>query len=238
MLLQTVVLFLGRLNECLALFNPWTFVPPRSPDGHTRWLHALFLSCSYAVMEPFATLTLQASAIPPWILALCLPPFGACAAFVFVALQESGFDEKDLASTKDKEETLKHDQRYQLKSALALLPCVLTTALVNAAFLLFGQSLYASWIQQRGYITHILGPLAVIINLVCRYGDYGIYKSTGRPLALRETCCGSVYGPAAVCLGVLFGARLCVRMVVGVEPFLAFHRLGSVEADGMYPEPV
>lgn len=238
-MLHTIVLLLGRLNECFACFNPWIFVPPRSLDRDTYWLQALCLSLCYAILEPIATLVLQASTLPPWVLSLCLPPFGAGAAWVFVALQDCEIYE-DLSSTaenKDKVEILKHDQRHQLRGAVTLLPSVLTTALINAVFLLFGQSLYASWIQQRYYITHFLGPLAVTINLVCRYADYDIYKRTGRPLALQELCCSSVYGPTIVCLGVLFSARLCVRAMVGVEPFLAFHRLGSVEADVMYPEP-
>jgi hypothetical protein len=235
-MLHTIVLLLGRLNECLACFNPWIFVPPRDPDRRTSWQYALCLSLSYAVIEPIATMGLQASAIPPWVLALCIPPFGIWVAFISISLQDPGFPD-DLASTKDKEETLRHSQQQQVRSVLAMLPCVLTTAVINAAYLLFGQSLYASWIQQRWHITHILGPFAVVINLVCRYSDYEIYKGTGRPLALRELGC-SVYGPAVVLLAVLFSARLCVRMMIGVEPFLAFHRLEPAQADAMYPEPV
>jgi hypothetical protein len=69
-----------------------------------------------------------------------------------------------------------------------LLPCVLTLVLVNAAVLLFGQSLCASWIEQRYYVTYILGPWAVVVNLICRYADYEIYKRTGRQIAVRELC--------------------------------------------------
>jgi hypothetical protein len=236
-MLHTIVLLLSRLNECLACFNPWILVPPQGLDRRTSCFHALSLSLSYAVIEPVATLALQVSAIPPWVLALCIPPFGIWVAFISISLRDPGFPD-DLASTKDKEETLGHSQQQQVESVLAMLPCVLTTAVINAACLLFGQSLYASWIQERYYITHILGPFAVVINLVCRYSDYEIYKRTGRPLALRELCCSSVYGPAILCLAVLFSARLCVRMMVGVEPFLAFQALESAKADAMYPEPV
>jgi hypothetical protein len=121
---------------------------------------------------------------------------------------------------------------------MALLPCVLTSALNNAALLLFGQSLYASWIQERYYITYILGPWAIVVSLVCRYADYKIYKCTGRPIALQELRRSSVYGPAVTCLAVVFGVRMVVRMAVGVELFLAFHRLGFDQADLIYPEPV
>jgi hypothetical protein len=154
-----------------------------------------------------------------------------------MALQDPEYSD-DLASTKDKQETIKHDQPHRIRSVLAMLPCVLTTAVINAAYLLFGQSLYASWIQERHYITQILGPMAVVINLLCRYPDYEIYKRTGRPLALRELCCRSVWGPAILCLAVLFSARLCGRMMVGVEPFLAFRALESARAHAIYPEPV
>jgi hypothetical protein len=236
-MLHAIVLTLGRLNECLACFNPWIFVPPRGLDRRTSWLHPLSLSLSYAVIEPIAVLAIQASAIPPWVLALYIPPFGAWVAFISIAWQDPDYPD-NFASTKDKEGTLGHSKQHQTKSVLAMLPCVLTTAVINAAYLLFGQSLYASWIQERYYITHILGPMAVVINLLCRYPDYEIYKRTGRPLALRELRCGSVYGPALLCLAVLFSARLCVRTMVGVEPFLAFKVLGSVEANAMYPEPV
>jgi hypothetical protein len=236
-MLHTTVLLLGRLNECFACLNPWIFVPPQDLDRRTGRLHALCLPLSYAVFEPIAVIALQASAIPPWVLALCLPPFGVTVASISIALQDPEYPE-DLASTKDKEERLGHTQPHQIKSVLAMLPCVLTTAVINAAYLRFGQSLYASWIQERHYITHILGPMAVVINLLCRHPDYEIYKRTGRPLALRELSCRSVWGPALLCLAVLFSARLCVRMMVGVEPFLAFQALESARADAMYPEPV
>jgi hypothetical protein len=236
-MLHTIVLLFGRLNECCACSNPWIFVPPRGLERQTSWLHALCLSLSYAVIEPVTILALRASAVPPWVLTLCLGPFGACIAFISSALQDPGLSD-DVASTKDKEEALKHDQRQPFSSAVAMLPCVLSTAVVNAAWLLFGQSLYASWIQERYYITHILGPMAVVINLLCRYSDYEIYKRTGRPLAWRELGCSSIYVPAILCLAVLFSARLCVRMMIGVEPFLAFQRLRSAEADAMFPEPV
>jgi hypothetical protein len=236
-MLHTIVLLLSRLNECLACFNPWLFVPPQSLDKRTSWLQALSLSLSYAIIEPIGVLAIQASATPPWVLALCLPPLGATVAFISLVLRDTEFPE-NLASTKDKEEEPSPNQRPKTNSIVALLPSILTTDIINAAFLLFSQSLYAPWTQQRHYITHILGPFAVVINLMCRYVDYEICKQTGRSVALRELCRRSVYGPAVSCLVVLFTARLCVRMVVGVEPFLAFQRLGSAEADGMYPEPV
>jgi hypothetical protein len=236
-MLHTIVLLLSRLNECLACFNPWLFVPPQSLDKRTSWLQALSLSLSYAIIEPIAVLAIQTSVTPPWVLALCLPPLGATVAFISLALRDTEFPE-NLASTKDKEEPINPNQRSKTKSITALLPSVLSTAVINAAFLLFSQSLYASRIQQRYHITHILGPFAIVINLVCRYSDYEIYKQTGRPVALRELCRSSVYGPAVSCLVVLFSARLGVRMMVGVGPFLAFQRLGFDEADGMYPEPV
>jgi hypothetical protein len=236
-MLHTIVLLLSRLSECLACFNPWLFIPPQSLNKRTSWLQALSLSFSYAIIEPFAVLAMQASVTPPWVLALCLPPLGTTVAFISLALRDTEFPE-NLASTKDKEEPINPNQRSKTKSILALLPSVLSTAVINAAFLLFSQSLYASRIQQRYHITHILGPFAVVINLVCRYSDYEIYKQTGRPVALRELCRSSVYGPAVSCLVVLFSARLGVRMMVGVGPFLAFQRLGFDEADGMYPEPV
>jgi len=236
-MLQAIVLLLGQLNECFACFNPWIFVPPKSPDGQTEWLHALCLSLSYAIIEPLAVLALQASGIPPWVLTLCLGPLGATAAFIFVVAQDpesSGY----LPSAKDKGESLVHNQRHQVKSAMALLPCVLTSALSNAALLQFGQSLYASWIQRRYYITYILGPWAIVVSLVCRYADYEIWKRTARPTALWKLRRGSVYGPAIACLAVLFGVRMVVRMVVGVEPFIAFHRLRFDQADVMYHEPI
>lgn len=151
-MLQTVVLVLGRVNECLACFDPWIVVPPRSLGGQTEWLHALCLSLSYAIIEPLAVLALQASGIPPWVLTLCLGPVGATAAFVFVVAQDPESAEY-LPSAKDKEKSLRHDRQHQVKSAVALLPCVLTSALNNAVLLLFGQSLYVSWIQERYYIT-------------------------------------------------------------------------------------
>jgi hypothetical protein len=236
-MLQTVVLVLGRLNECLACFNPWIVVPPRSPGGQTEWLHVICLSLSYATIEPLAVLALQASRIPPWVLTLCLGPLGATAAFVFVGAQDPESSEY-LPSAKDKEESPRHRQRQQVRSAVALLPCVLASALNNAALLLFGQSLYASWIQERSYITYILGPWAIVVSLVCRYADYEIYKHTGRPIELQELRRSSVYGPAVAYLALIFGVRMVLRMAVGVEPFLGFHPLGFDQADMMYPEAI
>jgi hypothetical protein len=236
-MLQTVVLLFSQLSECTACFNPWIFVPPKGPDGRMEWLHGLCLSLSYAIIEPVAVLGLQASGVPLWVLTLCLGPLGATAAFVFVVAQDPESAEY-LPSAKDKEESPRHRQRQQARSAVALLPCVLPSALNNAALLLFGQSLYASWIQERYYITYILGPWAIVVSLVCRYADYEIYKCTGRPIALRELCRSSVYGPAVAYLALIFGVRMVLRMAVGIEPFLAFHRLGFDQADMMYPEPI
>jgi hypothetical protein len=236
-MLQTVVLLLSQLSECTACFNPWIFVPPKGPDGRIEWLHALCLSLSYAIIEPIAVLGLQASGVPPWVLTLCLGPLGATAAFVFVVARDPESAEY-LPSAKDKGKSLRHDRQHQVKSAMALLPCVLASALNNTALLLFGQSLYASWIQERYYITYILGPWAIVVSLVCRYADYEIYKCTGRSIVLQELVRSSVYGPAVVCLAILFSARMVVRMAVGVEPFLAFHPLRFDQADLMYSEPI
>ena len=236
-MLQTFVLILGRLNECFACFNPWIFVPPRGHDGQPEWIQALCLSFSYAIAEPIVVLVLRASGIPPWILTLGLGPFCASAAFIFVLARDPELPEY-ISSAKDKEESSDFTQRHQVKSAVALLPCVFASALTNAALLLFGQSLYASWIQQRYYITYILGPWAIVVSLVCRYSEYVIYKGTGRPVELQELCRSSVWGPAVLCLALLFAVRMIMRMIVGVEPFLAFHSLRSEQADVMYPEPV
>jgi hypothetical protein len=232
-MLQSFVLLLGRLNEYFACFNPWIFVPPRGHDGQPEWIQALCLSFSYAIAEPIVVLVLRASGIPPWILTLGLGPFFASAAFIFVLARDPELPE-NIPSAKDKEES---SDRHQVKSAVALLPCVFASALTNAALLLFGQSLYASWIQQQYYITYILGPWAIVVGLACRYSEYVIYKGTGRPVALQELCRGFVWGPAVVCLALLFSVRMGMRMVVGVEPFLAFHSIESDQADVIYPEP-
>ena len=237
-MLQAIVLLLSQLNECFACFNPWIVISPRGLDGLKSWRHALCLALLYAVIETIALRGMQTSAIPPWVFAWCLSPLGAFSAFYFfVCLPELELAEGS-ASKKDKGETLIHSQQHHVKSAVALLPCVLTTAVMNAAFLLFGQSLYASWIQQRYHVTHVFGPLAVLVNLACHYIDFEIYKRTGRPLTLRELSCFSVYGPAVVYLAELFVARLFMRIMIGIEPFLAFHGLEAAEADAMYPEPV
>ena len=236
-MLQSIVLLLGQLNECFACFNPWIFLPPRTLDGQPEWLHALCLSLSYAITEPIAVLVLQVSGIPPWVLTLCLGPLGASVAFIFVFAQDPEHPE-NISSARDKNGSLRQNHRRQVKRALVLLPCVLTSALNNAALLLFGQSLYASWIQQRYYITYILGPWAVVVSLVCRCADYEIYKQTGRLVELRELRRRSVWGPAVVCLALLFCVRMAVRTAVGVEPFLAFRRLRFDQADLTYPEPV
>lgn len=236
-MLQNMVLLLSRLNDCLACFNPWVFVPAQGLDRRTSWLHGLCLSLSYAAIETIVIRGMQASGVPPLVFAWCLSPPAACAAFVFIYLQDLELLE-NLASVKDKEEMLKHSQRHQVRRVATLLPCVLATAVINAAFLLFGQSLYASWIQQRYHITHVFGPITVAMDLACHYSDYEIYKRTGRSLTLRELSSISVYGPAVVSLAILFGARLYMRTMIGVEPFLAFQVLGAAHADALYPDPV
>jgi hypothetical protein len=141
-MLQSIVILLGQLNECFACFNLWIFLPPRSLDGQPEWLYVLCLSLSYAITEPIAVLVLQVSGIPPWVLTLCLGPLGASAAFIFVFAQDLEHSEH-IASAKDKNGSLRQSHRQQVKRALVLLPCVLTSARNNAALLLFGQSLYA-----------------------------------------------------------------------------------------------
>lgn len=235
-MLQNIELILSRLNECFACFNLWIFVPPRGPNRRTSWLHTLCLTLSYAVFEAIATRIIRISGLPPWAFAWCLNPLGASAAFAVMFLQDPESSE-NFVSNKDKY-IFKHNPRYQVRSAVALLPCVLAAAVVNAAFLLFGQSLCASWIHQRYHITHVFGPITVVINLACHYSDYEIYKRTGRPLTLRELSCISVYGPAIISLAIFFSARLYVRKMIGVEPFLAFQALGAAQADALYPDPV
>jgi hypothetical protein len=236
-MLQDIVLLLGQINECFACFNPWIFVPPQSLDRRTSWLHALCLTLSYAAIETIAIRGMQASDIPPWIFAWCLSPLTGLSTYIFICLQDAELYD-DLTIKKDKEKTSKYSQRHQVRNTVALLLCVITAAVINASLLLFGQSLYASWIQQRYHVTHVFGPLAVVVNLACRYCDYEIYKRSGRPLALRELSCYSVYGPAVIFLAILFVARLYIRILAGVEPFLAFHVLGADQADLLYPEPI
>jgi hypothetical protein len=127
---------------------------------------------------------------------------------------------------------------HQVRSVAALLPCVLATAVINAAFLLFGQTLYDSSIQQRYHITHIFGPITIAMNLACHYSDYEIYKRNDRPLSLRELSCISFYGLALMSLAILSSPRLYVRTIIGFEPFLAFQVLGTAQANALYPSLV
>lgn len=233
-MLQTSVLFLGQLNECLAILNPWIFIPA-SGDRGADWRETFCLCASYAVAEPLTTLALRTSGVPPWITTLCLSPVNLFAGFVSIALHDHAFEE-ELPSIKDKAGMHQEEHRHQIKSAATLMPSVFSAAVLNASVLLFGQSLSATWIRERSYITHILGPFAVAIFLACRYADFEIYKRTGRPLSLREVRSSAAKVPAALCLCALFGARLCVRLLIGVAPFLAFDRLQAHRADAMYSE--
>lgn len=247
MILQTLVLLLARLNECTACFTPWLLT---QPIEQTDWRQALSLVTTYAFVEPVVTLLLQATAVPPWVLALCLGPMNLFAGiFLTIMLHEKSFTEIAVFN-KDKPATVADaldpedgDRRYEARptqnaTTTVLLPPIVSTAILNSSLLLFGQSLDATWIQERSYIINGLGPFAVFINLICRYSDWEIYKRSGRPLTLRQLRSSSVCMPAATCLCVLIGVRICVRRLLGLDPFLAFHRLSPSEADALYPEPV
>jgi hypothetical protein len=87
------------------------------------------------------------------------------------------------------------------------------------------------------YITYMLGPWAIVVDLAYRCYEYEIYKGTGRPVAFGELRCSSVWGPTVVCLALLLTLRMGMSMVVSVELFLAFHSLRSDQANLVYPEP-
>jgi hypothetical protein len=109
-----------------------------------------------------------------------------------------------------------------------LLP-VFTSALVNAALLLYTQSLQAPSLRQEPFIRY-LAPFAILIYLGCRFADYNVCRRTRRGLSLGHPEIGRFLS-AFLYQAVLFALRAFIRVTVGLVPFVAFQTPDPVEAE-------
>lgn len=229
---RTSVVLLSQSNEMFGCFNPWVITPGVTNNGPKTWfsLDPIVITIAYAILEPLASRDLQRLELPPWTLLLGIAPFHMIWSLTSMDAYNmlSGVPQRsrDTAWELDKSSRFESPPRNrsfleQIFIALTFVLPVITSTVLNATFLLFSHSLFASsLLGQPGSL--ILTWAAAFAFLTSRFGDYVICKQARR---------GRSIGTAVICQMILFAVRAYTRSLLGLAVFSAFQIPGLDEAE-------
>ena len=235
MWLRYIAVSLCRINECVPCSNFWILLPGIYTARSLRsQLHEVAVLCTaYGVLESLmisvlAWIGMRAS-VQPWNWVLNLSPNHLWVCWISTLLFER-FARPQYHGDKaiSEGQPVKRSQGHQ--HLWPLLPAVFSTATVNSALLLFCQSLYAPpWqLDEYRHLSNLLGPFAFVLFVGCSLGmDIMVYRET----RIRIRRCGPQEVVNAISgLILLSVTRVSIRILLGIEPLLAFHTPSLEEA--------
>lgn len=136
------------------------------------------------------------------------------------------------SSTPD-DETFSRKRRKQHQAVLALLPALVSAALMNASLILFTQSFSAPSVRDELHLLDYLALFSLLLYLGCRYADVMLCKALQRPGSFKGLFRFSLDSPL-FCLPLLLIVRSCVRLTFGLSPFMGLHTPDAVEAEALF----